>query len=64
MTMSYLYLIHFDRPLSGRAQHYLGTAEDVDARIADHLATTWKRFDEPQVGDAGTWASAPAAARP
>ncbi len=45
-----LYLIHFDRPVGTakqKAQHYLGHADDVDARVADHLATTWERFEEP-----------------
>lgn len=30
-----IYLIHFDQPF-GHAQHYLGWARDVEARIAHH----------------------------
>ncbi len=46
-----LYLIHFDAPLSGRAQHYLGWTDDVESRVAEHHATTWERYDEPQTLD-------------
>jgi len=33
-----VYLLHFDRPISDRhsCQHYLGSADDLDARIAKH----------------------------
>ncbi len=50
--MSVVYLIHFDQPLA-HAQHYLGTAETLDTRMQEHLATTWKRYEEPQTGDDG-----------
>jgi predicted GIY-YIG superfamily endonuclease len=36
-----LYLVHFGRPIGSRrhqAQHYIGWAQDVDARIGEHLA--------------------------
>ena len=37
--MSYVYLLHFEKPISpGRhtCQHYLGTCEDLPARIQQH----------------------------
>ncbi|MFZ5915532.1 MAG: endonuclease [Chloroflexota bacterium] len=39
-----VYLLHFDRPIGdpanprGQAQHYLGYADDLDARIERHRA--------------------------
>jgi len=30
-----IYLLHFDRPLN-HARHYLGSADDLAARLADH----------------------------
>lgn len=36
-TTSTVYLVHFDQKLS-HAQHYLGSARNVDARIAHHRA--------------------------
>lgn len=32
-----VYLIHFDQPLA-HAQHYVGSAEDVKARVREHRA--------------------------
>ena len=43
MAASWLYLLHFDRPLVGgkkSSRHYLGAARDLDARIAQHRAGT------------------------
>lgn len=37
MKRSGVYLLHFDRPLE-HAQHYLGFADDIDARIERHRA--------------------------
>lgn len=36
--MSYVYLLHFERPISPKhtCQHYLGTAEDLAGRIQQH----------------------------
>ena|SRR5579864_3377871 len=31
-----VYLLHFSARLSGHAQHYLGSADDIPARLADH----------------------------
>lgn len=31
-----VYLIHFDSPLSGRAQHYIGWSTDVFQRLHQH----------------------------
>ena len=45
--MSVVYLLHFSEPIApGRhtTQHYLGTAEDLDARVAQHLAGTGARL--------------------
>lgn len=33
-----VYLLHFSEPLAGHAEHYLGSADDLAARMADHLA--------------------------
>jgi predicted GIY-YIG superfamily endonuclease len=35
-----VYLLHFDEPISDRhtCQHYLGSGDDVNARLGDHLA--------------------------
>lgn len=39
MHTDYVYLIHFAQPISERhtCQHYLGSAEDVDKRLHEHL---------------------------
>lgn len=36
--MSYVYLLHFERPISARhtCQHYLGTADNLATRIQQH----------------------------
>ncbi len=52
MVESLVYLIHLDTPLA-HARHYLGTTEELHERVKQHLATTWKRYDEPQIGDDG-----------
>lgn len=39
--MSVVYLLHFETPIGGPrhfARHYLGTALDLDARLAEHRA--------------------------
>ena len=36
--MTGVYLLHFDDKIGNHAQHYLGFAEDVDARVAEHMA--------------------------
>ena len=44
----YVYLIHFDRPISPNhtCQHYLGFAHDLEQRIAQHRAGTGSRLCE------------------
>jgi len=32
-----IYLLHFDKPLD-QAKHYLGLADDLEARLARHTA--------------------------
>lgn len=39
-----VYLLHFDRAIADHAQHYIGYAEDVDARIAEHRAGNGARL--------------------
>ena len=42
-----VYLLHFDKPIApGRhtAQHYLGSCDDLDTRIAQHRAGTGSRL--------------------
>ena len=48
------YLIHFDRPL-GHAQHYLGYARDVSARLADHRAGYGARLMQVVAEQGITW---------
>lgn len=43
-----VYLIHIHGKIGGHAQHYIGKAEDLDTRIAQHRETTWERFTEPR----------------
>lgn len=47
---SVVYLIHAESPYQhGRSkpvQHYIGTAENLDARIAEHQTTNWERLDD------------------
>lgn len=38
-----VYLIHFDTPYK-YARHYLGSAQDLDARLAQHRAGTGARL--------------------
>lgn len=33
-----VYLLHFSRPLSNHAQHYLGTTQSLPQRLADHAS--------------------------
>lgn len=35
----YIYLIHFDKPLAGRSQHYIGRTSDIARRIKQHQKT-------------------------
>lgn len=41
-----VYLLHFDRKVSDQAQHYVGYAEDVDARVAEHRAGRGARLTQ------------------
>lgn len=57
-----IYLLHFERPLRGGAQHYVGTtSRPVEARLAEHRAgrgaRLTKRAAKEGVGMvvAGTW---------
>lgn len=58
-----VYLLHLKQPLSrgtspsGKplsAQHYVGYADDLVARLLAHQETTWMPFDEPVVGQDGS----------
>ena len=44
----YVYLLHFDRPISDKhtCQHYLGYTADLPARLAAHRAGTGARLCE------------------
>jgi predicted GIY-YIG superfamily endonuclease len=33
-----VYLLHLSEPLAGHARHYLGSAEDVEARLLRHAS--------------------------
>ncbi len=39
-----VYLIHLDRPLSGRAQHYLGYSSNLEGRLFYHRTGRGSRF--------------------
>ena len=41
-----VYLIHLDRKVH-HAQHYLGSTDDLDARIAEHSTSTWDELTTP-----------------
>ena len=47
-----VYLIHLDRKVH-HAQHYLGSADDLEARIAEHAASTWEELAAPCSTPAG-----------
>jgi len=52
--MSTIYLLHFDKPLK-HAKHYIGLADDLDARLERHAAGHGARL-MAVVNDAGiTW---------
>ena len=38
MSMSYVYILHFDKPISPAhtTQHYVGFTHDIDKRIRQH----------------------------
>ncbi len=38
-----IYLLHFDRPFS-HARHYMGSAEDLDVRLAEHATGAGARL--------------------
>lgn len=40
------YLIHLERPLA-HSQHYIGSTDNLDARIEAHRGTTWERYPVP-----------------
>ena len=49
-----VYLIHFDQPLS-HAQHYLGYARSVSARLAEHRAGDGARIMQVVREQGITW---------
>lgn len=46
--MTTVYLLHFDKPISDHhtCQHYIGKADDLDARIAEHRAGNGARLTQ------------------
>jgi len=54
------YLLHFERPISPAhtCQHYLGWAEDVGARLADHAAGRGARLTQVALERGIGWALA------
>lgn len=48
MQTSFCYLLHFARPISDKhtCQHYLGSADDVDARLREHLTGRGARLTQ------------------
>ena len=47
-----VYLIHLDRKVH-HAQHYLGSTDDLNARIAEHSTSTWDELTTPVVTPTG-----------
>ena len=43
MATGTIYLIHLDTPIA-HAKHYVGYAEDVDRRLAEHRSSTGARL--------------------
>jgi len=41
-----VYLLHFDQKVADHAQHYVGYAEDVSARVAEHRAGNGARLTQ------------------
>jgi len=48
MRTDKVYQLHFDRPISSAhtTQHYIGSAADVEARLAEHRAGTGARLTQ------------------
>lgn len=48
MKTNIVYLLHFDRPISPKhtCQHYIGSAEDLETRIAEHRAGRGARLTQ------------------
>ena len=47
------YLVHLDPPVAGHAGHYLGSAADLDRRLAQHGTSEGARLLEVQVKERG-----------
>lgn len=45
-----VYILHLSEKM-GHAQHYVGYAEDVEARLDEHAATTWEPYEEPSYAE-------------
>jgi len=43
-TVIAVYLLHFDSKIANHAQHYIGYAEDVDTRVAEHRSNPGARL--------------------
>jgi predicted GIY-YIG superfamily endonuclease len=52
-----VYLLHFDRPISDlhTCQHYLGSADDINARLGQHLAGHGSRLTQVAIGRGIGW---------
>lgn len=57
-----VYLLHLDQPIprgvspAGKplmAQHYIGVADNLEARLEEHRHTTWAPLDEPEATQKG-----------
>jgi predicted GIY-YIG superfamily endonuclease len=46
IVMSYVYLLHFEKPISDRhtTQHYIGYTSDIDERLRSHRKGTGSRL--------------------
>ncbi len=51
---SIVYLLHFSEPYK-HAKHYMGSAVDLDARLAEHAAGQGARLTQVVKGDGITW---------
>lgn len=52
--MGWVYILHFETPLCGRVQHYIGyTAKGIRARLQSHRDTNWEPLPEPIITQDG-----------
>lgn len=46
-----VYMFHFIEKIGGRAGHYVGETDNLEARLEEHARTTWMPLDEPSYAE-------------